>query len=182
MSSSQARADRRQQAARFNIDPEVIPLLMDDLSSHDGLVRLHAREQLVSLGREAVDPLIEAIGDHRGQVRWEAAKALAEIGHPAAAGALVKALEDERAGVRWVAARGLTALKREGLKPLLRALMERSDSVWLRQGAHYVLRCLAEQGFHEVVAPVLAALEGRQPTLEVPQAAFAALQSLKAAA
>lgn len=155
-----------------------IPQLINELADHHGLVRQRAREGLVALGGAAVSALVEALTDPRGQVRWEAAKALAEIGDPAAAGPLVQALEDERAGVRWLAAEGLVGLGEQGLRPLLQALMARAGSPWLRQGAHFVLRNLGEHGLRAQIAPLLAALEGRQPTLEVPEASRVALAGL----
>jgi hypothetical protein len=62
------------------------------------------------------------------RTRWEAAKALSEIADPLAATALVNALEDDDADIRWVASEGLTALGRDGLEPLLAALLERAGS------------------------------------------------------
>jgi HEAT repeat protein len=160
-------------------DPAAAPALVGALASPDGVLRQNARAALVALGAAAVPRLVEALACSSDQVRWEAAKALAEISSPAAAAALVRALEDDNGGVRWVAAEGLIALGREGLEPLLRALIERSHSPWLRQGAHHVLRMLARRGYEQVVAPVLAALEGAGPALEAPIAAVQALDALR---
>lgn len=158
------------------------PALVAALASADGIVRQHARAALVTLGPAAAAYLIEALAHASDQVRWEAAKALAEIGSPAAAAALVQALEDDNGGVRWVAAEGLIALGREGLEPLLRALLTRSHVPWLRQGACHVFRALARRGLDAVVAPVLAALEGVEPVLETPIAAVQALDALRSPA
>jgi HEAT repeat protein len=68
--------------------------LLQDLRSHDGTIRLQARESFVTLGRAAVEPLIPLLQDHESQVRWEAAKALATIAAPQSAPALVDAMED----------------------------------------------------------------------------------------
>jgi HEAT repeat protein len=125
-----------------------------------------------------VTPLIEALAGGDTQTRWEAAKALGYLADPDGAPALVRALRDEEFGVRWLAAEGLILLGRDGLEPLLRALMERPDSVWLRQGAHHVLRVLSRRGFREVLQPVLAALDGLEPWLQVPLAAEDARDAL----
>ncbi len=125
---------------------EEIESLIADLASDHGLTRQRARESLAAIGQPAVAPLIAALADSKRQVRWEAVKALGEIGDPAAASALVSALEDEGSGIRWLAAEGLIAIGREGLKPLLQALVHYSDSEWLREGAHHVLRRLAANG------------------------------------
>jgi HEAT repeat protein len=159
-------------------DQATIGALIAALADDDGLVRQRARESLVDMGEPAVAPLIEALTDPNDKVRWEAAKALSEIGSPAAASALVRALRDKSFGVRWLAAEGLITLEREGLTPLLQALVQHSDSIWLREGAHHVLRILAGKGLYAQVAPVLAALEDTEPVLEAPLAARAALGKL----
>jgi HEAT repeat protein len=155
--------------------------LVADLASQDELVRTEARQTLVGMREPAVSPLIEALRDPRSQVRWEASKTLGEIANPTAAPALVRALRDDEFGVRWLAAEGLIALGPRGLEPLLRALIGRSDSVWLRQGAHHVLHDLAKGELKETLQPVVAALQGLEPSLEAPRAARTALDALPAA-
>jgi HEAT repeat protein len=162
-------------------DSTSLDSLLAALGSYDGIVRQHARQALVAIGEPSVAPLIEALTDPSDDVRWEAAKALGQIGDPAAAPALVSVLEDENNGVRWLGAEGLIALGREGLVPLLQALEQRSDSVWLREGAHHVLHDLARGDLEDVLSPVLAALEDIEPTIEVPWAARAALDALEKA-
>lgn len=159
-------------------DPATISALIADLGSKDGLVRLRARVCLVAIGGKAVGSLVEALASKKRWVRWEAAKALGQTGDPAAAQALVRALEDEVFDVRWLAAEGLIAVGDKGLVPLLQALVERSDSMWLREGAHHVLHDISRGELKEIVRPVLAALEDIQPSLEVPFAAKTALNEL----
>ncbi len=160
-------------------DP-LMSALIADLSSGDGLVRQRARARLVKMGESTVGPLTRALGDTDGQVRWEAAKALGEIGAVAvsSAPALVNTLEDRRRDVRWLAAEALVALGRPGLVPLLEAVVRRSASVWLREGAHHVLHGLAGGELEEIVSPVLAALEGAEPALVAPEVARRALEAL----
>ena len=113
--------------------------------------------------------------EHR---RWEAAKALGAIGDQRAAAALVQALDDDNPGIRWVAGNDLIALGRDGLTPLLQALIEGMGSIWLREGAHHVLQSLAREGYNEL-APVVDALENIVPTIEVPVAAYHALEAMR---
>jgi HEAT repeat protein len=152
-----------------------IETMVAALASDDEGERQDARHSLVEIGEPAVAALIEAMADPSDDLSWQAAKTLNQIGSPAAGPALVKALEDEDFGVRWLAAEGLIGLKREGLVPLLEALESRSDSVWLREGAHHVLFTLFEEGLAAEVQPVLAALDGVEPSLEVPWDARIAL-------
>jgi len=156
-----------------------INLLISRLESPKIFSRQEARQDLVAMGRKAVAPLLQALGSHKKQLRWEAAKALKEIGNPEAARALVETLEDEESGIRWLAAEGLIALKREGLVPLLEALIKRSDSLLLRNGAHHVLRALRDSELKEVVEPLLNALDDCAPELVLPISAENGLDALR---
>jgi HEAT repeat protein len=158
-------------------DPR-IDSLVSELGGKDGLARQRARRSLVVLGALAVPSLTRALNDPNDHKRWEAAKTLGQIRDPVSAPALVRALEDRDFGVRWLAAEALIALDDKGLAPLLEAMTRHSASRWLREGAHHVLRMLADKDLHDLVAPVLAALDGVEPVLEVPRAAQAALDEL----
>jgi HEAT repeat protein len=153
--------------------------LIADLTSDDGVIRVKARRTLVSAGGEAVEPLIEALASPNQWVRWEAAKALGQIGNSAATDALVKALEDKMFDVRWLTAQALINIGPGVITPLLKALIERADSTWMREGAHHVLHDLARGDLHEVLQPVLAALEDVDSPVEVPFAAKAALSAME---
>lgn len=161
------------------IRPDDIQTLIDELDNPDGLKRRRARISLVTIGYLAVPALIEVLSDEREHVRWEAGKALGEIGDPAAAPALVKLLEDDNQDVRGVASEGLIALDRGSIVPLLRALVKRFSSVWLRDGAHHVLHILKQRGhLSEPEEKVFNALEDVVPEVEVPWAAENALEAL----
>jgi uncharacterized protein (DUF302 family) len=162
----------------YKIDPAVQSLIID-LSNSDDTVRVHSRETLVKTGNRAVPQLIEALKHPQHWVRWEVAKALAEIGDPKAAPALVEALEDEEFDVRWLAAIGLIGMNIKGLKPLLQALMKKGDSTLLREGAHHVIHDLAKGALRKYLVPLKIALEDIEPAVEVPQAAYNALDMLE---
>jgi HEAT repeat protein len=161
-----------------HVDLGAISSLVAELSKKDGAVRERARQQLVAIGAPSVTYLVEALENRNELLRWEAAKALGEIGNPAAAPALVAALEDEVFDVRWLAAEGLIALRGGGLVPLLSALVERPDSLWLREGAHHVLHDVSRGRLEEVLRPVVAALDDIEPSVEVPFAAKTVLKGL----
>ncbi len=171
--------------------PRSLEALLAGLSSRDDGVRVKARHSLVALGKTAVSPLIEALKNGSYLIRWEAAKALGEIADPEAAPALVDALEDEEFDVRWLAGEGLIKMNINGLKPLLRALEHRGDSVLLLEGAHHVFHDLTKGALRKYLLPVLAALEALEPRgglpwiarhemeVEVPWAARQALEILE---
>lgn len=173
------RADRENSGSSNS--PEV-EALVEDLRDRSPAVRRNARLALLSIGRLAVPALADALNEPGHATRWEAVKTLVDIGDPSAAGALVWALEDSNDVVRWTAARGLISLRKEGLPALLKALMDRPESPWLRFGARHVLHELAKRDIKQEVMPVLRALDGIEPVLQVPLAAFQALDSMERAA
>jgi hypothetical protein len=134
----------------------------------------------VTFGKPAVPSLIPLLSHRKPHVRWEAAKTLCDIADPIAATALVNALDDPDSDVRWVAAEGVTALGREGLEPLLAALLQRAQSIWFCEGAHHVCHALVKKrGLGPILRPVLAALEETEPAIGVPTAAYTALSTLR---
>jgi HEAT repeat protein len=139
--------------------------LIADLASSQWAARQHARQALAAMGSPAATALIKALQDHDWRVRWGAAtKAPGQIHDPALPPALVRRLEDERTGIRWPAAERLIAYGREGFTALLQALVHHSDVLWLREGAHHVIRDLAERNknLHDLLRPVLVAIDDRE--------------------
>ena len=156
----------------------IINSLITELTCDDVSRCQKARKTLVSIGKPAVVPLVKALADKKEQVRWEAAKSLGQIADPTAITALLEILEDKDFDIRWLAAEGLIAIGKNGLVPLLETLIKRSDSVWFRNGAHHILSDLARKGFYSILRPVLVALEGPEPSIEVPLAGEIALKKL----
>ncbi len=154
-----------------------IPALIVDLGVQSATVRERAHSTLVTMGKSAVRPLLEALTNSTEYGRGQAAKSLGEIGDLAAAPALVKALEDDKFDVRWLAARALVALGRDGLPALLQALIERPDSTWLREGAHHVLHDEGYETWQTQLGPVMKALEGYAPADTLPGAAERVLRA-----
>lgn len=168
------RARRTRQANRTyelaTYDAEIRSLI-EALHSSDGVVRRNARRSLAKIGQPAIGSLMNVLADPDENVRWGAAKALGQIRDPSTAEALVGVLEDDSFAVRWLAREGLIALGRRAILPLLRALALRSSSVWLREGAHHVLRGLKSQRLRSQMEPVVAALDGPAPVPDVARAA-----------
>ncbi len=124
--------------------------------------------------------LIAELVDPRKQVRWEAAKALSEIGDSVAALPLVHAMDDEDADVAWVAAEGVAGMGEPGLLAVLSGLTRASRSGAFCKAAHHSLREFLKRGTrNQVVEPVFEALDGVEPKLSAPIAAYEALQKLR---
>jgi HEAT repeat protein len=159
---------------------ELINTLIADLKVKDGIRRQNARRRLVAMGKQSLPFLAKLLEDHQEQTRWEAAKALGAIADPEASSALTSALEDEEFDVRWLAAEGLIRLGRDGLPSLFRALAERPNSVWLREGAHHILTTLSKKRMKTLLKPMLSALVNVDPETHVPEVAHALLNMLQA--
>ena len=180
MSSRQPRGSKDNDSRVGSSGKELISTLIADLKVKDGMKRQDARRRLVAMGKSTVPFLTELLEDAHEQTRWEAAKALGAIADPEASPVLTSALEDEEFDVRWLAAEGLIRLGRDGLPPLLRALAERPNSVWLREGAHHILTSLSKKRMKILLKPLLSALVNVDPEVHVPEAAHALLDTLKA--
>jgi HEAT repeat protein len=114
------------------------------LGSDDGLERQKARKLLVKGGRDSIDYLMELLSHPKHIYRWEAVKTLEEIGDPISIPLLLQALEDDKGDVRWIAAKGLIKIGKESIVPILKTLEEKSDSVFVLEGAHHVFFDLRE--------------------------------------
>lgn len=161
--------------------PVAEPLdIVRELEDRSPGVRRQARELLVILGRMAVPPLLELLNDKRPHVRWEAAKALADIADVETTAALIEAMEsDEDVDVRWVAAEGLIAMGRQGVPPILAALLDRPHSAVLREGAAHVFHRLAKRKSFRWLLPVVVALRSYEPELKVPETVQQALREFQ---
>jgi HEAT repeat protein len=143
--------------------------LIDQLSLNDGLERQEARRKLVNMGASATALLVQTLSSTNSEARWQAAVALGEIGDLCAVKALVKTLEDENISVRWAAADALIKLNRACLEPLMLALTQHFDSVWLREGAHHILHSLKKLNLlNSEEKKVFSALKNYAPEMKVP--------------
>ncbi len=155
-----------------------IDSLVEELNCDSRIKCLNARRALEARGQDAVPSLIEALQHGKEMAPMHAAKALGNIGGPVAIQALVGALNNDDSGIRWAAAEALVAREREGVKPVLRALIANSNSQFMREGAHQVLSEINEEPMKSGLASVVKALEDGAPELEAPLLAKKALDSL----
>lgn len=151
------------------------------LTSPDAVARRIGREQLVKIGAPAVAAVVELLKHPQQHARWEACKTLEGIAHPTAAPALVEAMADADQDVCWVAGAALIPLGREGLEPLLVALMDKERVARLQAAAHHVAHELVQRNMAEILSPLLEALSGPDIELAVPLAAEKTLQGLRSA-
>lgn len=91
---------------------------------------------------------------------------------------LIQALEDNDPGVRWAAASTLIEFGTAAAAPLLRTLVEKNDSVWLREGAYRVFHDTHDATVQALTADVIKALKGPAAGLMTTEAAVKALGKL----
>jgi hypothetical protein len=176
MTANEAEQDYPANKSKTSV--EKIKSLIVDLNSQDGLIRVKARKALVAIGSPSVAPLEKALASNKEWVRWEVVKTLAQIGDARATATLVNLLRDKMFDLRWLAAEGLIHIGRAALPLLLQEFIKHPDSSWLQEGVHHVLHDEARGDLREILHPVIAALEGFEPSVEAPLLAETALKKL----
>lgn len=109
--------------ALASLGPTALPVLLEALSHHEWLVRLHAVE---SLGRmkapEAVEPLLYVLfNDTDSAVREDTVRALGEIADARATGFLIKVLDEP--GIRTLAIEALGLIGDRQAVPVLLSIV-----------------------------------------------------------
>jgi len=159
--------------------PPGTAVLIRDLGSAQAPVRNYARHRLVAAGHEAIPALTWALEHASIYGRSQAAKALGEIGDPVAAPALVNALDDNCVSVHLMATEALVALGKPALSALLKALIIRPGSYWLRRGTQIVLRAEVHQHRRSLIQPLVQALEAVDGDAAIAAAAQQVWDALK---
>ena len=156
--------------------------LIKTLGSDNGLEREKARKALVEIGKDSIDYLTELLSHHKHIYRWEAVKTMEEIGDPVSIPLFIQAMEDEKSDVRWLAAKGLIKLGKLSIKPLLKTLEKKSDSLFFLEGAHHVFYDLKENKMLPKDFPIdklLSALRNPEWVESVKPVAYEILNSHK---
>jgi len=154
--------------------------LVLNLGSRDFLIRGRARVHLMELGNEAVDDLavaLDCISDEL--LRWEVVKILAHLHSPGTLPILINTLEDRNFSIRWMAARGLIEAGEIAVKPVLKRLIEKPDSAFLREGVHHVCKELTQTEQHTHCRQLLRAIEAPDSPENVAVVAAQLLNNLK---
>lgn len=177
--SKRKEAERAPSPVHGETPSDQIETLMSDLQCNDVFRCRQARRELVLIGERAVPYLTDALAHRKGWIRWEAAKALGEIPGASATAVLVSALEDKNFDVRWLAAEGLIRRGRDALPLLLRAVMQKPESTYLRDGVHHVLHDNEDKKVRTLSGPLLAALEDIDSPVMVPPLARDLLEAVR---
>ncbi len=132
---------------------EVAPLISGLVSefSHE---RKDARKKLVKMGKEVIPQINKTLLSKNKLLKWEAARVLKEIGDVSSIPVFIELLEDPESDIRWIAAEGLINTGRDCIVPLLKEIMSKGDSYYIRNGVHHVFRELFSENekklFHQL--------------------------------
>jgi HEAT repeat protein len=126
-------------------------------------------EQTLALAVDTGRPTLE---------REQAIHQLGQTPTPDVVDHLIKLLEDNDDGIRWAASSALIECGDAALKPLLQALLDQHDSVWLRRGAYRVFHDTKSYKVQQATAEVVKALNGPAAESSTTDAAARALMKL----
>ena len=120
----------------------------DNTEKIDYLIAKQKWDELVKMGKPAVDPLINALKDKDSGIQGRAAEILGKIKDHRAIESLITALKDKDSGVQGRAAEALGEIgKPDAVEPLITALKDKDPSV--RWEAAEALGEITEQNFGE---------------------------------
>jgi HEAT repeat protein len=165
-----------------NIEDKELQKLLNELGDKSDIKRKNARKALVAKGKKSIDFLIELLSHPKHIYRWEAVKALEEIADPDTVSILIQTMEDDKSDVRWIAAKALVNIGKPAIKPLLKTLIDKSDCVFVLEGAHHVFYDLHEKGMLPADFPshkLLSALKNPEWVDSVKPLAYEILDKLK---
>ncbi len=110
--------------------------------------------------------------------REQAIHSLKDSPTPEVIDALINALDDNADGVRWAASSVLIEFGDAALQPLLQALIDRHDSVYLRRGAYRVFHDTKSFKVQQATVGVVKALTGPASESTTTDAAAQAMLKL----
>ncbi len=119
--------------------------LIEILGDEDGSKRKKAREKLVAIGENTLYHVKGLLKHPKHIYRWEAMKIIQEIGETESIPIFLESLSDDKSDIRWIAAKGLIKTGKYSIKPLLKLVAEKYDSVFVLNGAHHVFYELEEK-------------------------------------
>ena len=134
------------------------------------------RSILIGVGAPALGLLEEAFTRSEGDAKIQIAKTLGGMGSQEAVQFLINKMESDDFDERYAAIQGLPLAGKKAINPLLHALVEHSDIIAFRNGAHTVLHNISATGSYKFLKPVLMALEGPQSDITTPVAAHNVLE------
>jgi HEAT repeat protein len=140
--------------------------IINDLTGTDPVAREQAVHLLNDIGEPAIAQL-KALSESDNKLwRWQAVKVLGKMHDKAAATVLLDKLEDNNSAIRWLAAEGLIRMGPGIINPVLKRLINRPDSDYLRRQVVHILSVLRDDvPFRKSVTLFLEKLKTCPPRL-----------------
>ena len=151
----------------LNDERSARPLLMALTMNRDELHR-EACRALNNLGSLAKSAWIEALDHSDNQIRWEAARGLGQIGDARAVDILAGGLLNESYSVRWATSDALAHLGTQAIPAILTILSQHKLNEPSCNTAFHALHGILSASTQEHIEPLLDALRGPAPDIEVP--------------
>ncbi|HKI89993.1 MAG TPA: HEAT repeat domain-containing protein [Draconibacterium sp.] len=146
--------------------------LIKVLCDENGNKRKKARKELADIGESVLDYMKEPLNHPKHICRWEALKVIKEIADLKSIPVFLEAMDDDKSDIRWIAAEGLIRMGKYSVKPLLKLVAEKYDSVFILNGAHHVFfelneRDLLPKSFSAKKLLAFLKSSGKGPSLRV---------------
>lgn len=153
---------------KIDIDPgefsaEIAALIPGLLSTHLKQ-RSSSRRKIEKMGVAILPEIHKMIWAKNKQLQWEAAKIVQNIASPQSLDALISLLEDPESDIRWIAAEGLINIGRKSIVPLLKAVIEKGESLDLQHSARSVFKRLFTKEEKIRFSDLLRALKNKHKT------------------
>jgi HEAT repeat protein len=149
-------------------DPRCGPPLLCALAEGHGELHRAANRALRDMGSTAADTLVQGLNHPDSHVRWHTARALGQIGNPRGIETLVEGLHDEHPAVRWATASVLANLDAQAIPYILRSLIRQPMTEPYRQAIYHALHAMPSRHTRLYLQPLLEALQGPAPGVQVP--------------
>lgn len=132
--------------------------IIRNLHENKTLRRKGARRKLEMHGKKNPQSLVDLLKSKDQKVRWESMKALITLEDESLIPFFLDLLTDDYGDIRWISAEGLILIGRSSIVPTIRRMLEKDDSVFLREGVHHILSKLIIQNERELYDSLLAGL------------------------
>lgn len=116
---------------------EPLAVLLD--KKNNVKIRVHARRDLIDMGKEILPYIHLLLKSKNFTVRKEAVKITERIADKSSVLKLIDLLDDNESSIRWMAAEGLARIGRDSIVPLMKAIVKCGSSHYVKLGAHHVL-------------------------------------------
>lgn len=137
----------------------LVQLIKASLDDQNVNQKLSARQTLVKMGKKILPQINKLLKSGDLALRLEAAKIIELIGNRMSINVLIDLLEDTEFDIRWIASEGLIKIGRRSVRPLLKAVRDGINSIFLNEGAHHVLIYLLNESEKKNEMSLLLSLE-----------------------